>query len=451
MARLRVAWRTLGCRANQYDTEMMKARLAGDRTFEIVPNGGAADIYIINTCTVTARAEAKARQYIRRCARRGLVLVTGCWATVAPEEVAAISEVGLIFTNAEKLRIREVVKEALSGRRGIFTFGPALVSDAARAEAEDGLPPELDEERIVHDSAHTRAFVKVQDGCDRFCTFCRTIHARGRPRSKSPQAVLAEVKGLVERGFVEVVLTGIDLAAYGQDNTNGNGVQVSLAELLWRLSELPGLKRLRLSSINPQGITPELVEFFQKSPKGCPYFHIPLQSGDDRILRRMNRGYTADEYREKVELIRDSIPRAMIGADVLVGFPGEGEEHFLRTYHLLEELVPLRLHIFRYSRRPGTAAAHFPEQVPEREKLARARRLRELGVELGRRVREGYLGRRLEVLVEERAGDGLWRGWSENYIDVHLLPSTEKGLRPGEVVEVKIRGVKEEYLLGEVD
>ena len=426
---IKVALCTLGCRANQYDTELMRERLQGE--FMVVAPEEGADIYIVNTCTVTARAEAKARQYIHGYARRGLVLVTGCWVTVAPEEVAKVEGAGLIFSNAAKLRVKELALEALAGRRGIIDPEP----NGNR----------LDEERIGFDSAHSRAFVKVQDGCDRGCAFCRTIRARGRSRSKSPPAVLAEVQDLVENGFVEVVLTGIDLAGYGRDNGT------SLAELLWELADIEGLKRIRLSSINPEGITPELVEFFRQSEKACPYFHIPLQSGDDGVLRRMNRGYTADEYREKIELIRENVPQATFGADVLVGFPGEGEEEFARTYQMVEEVGFLRLHVFRYSPRPGTPAAHFPDQVSERVKLERARRLRELGERLSREVKEEYIGRRLGVLLEERADDGHWRGWSENYIYIGVhLSRAGRELRPGEVVAVKILGLSGEHLLGEL-
>lgn len=429
MVKLRVAWRTLGCRVNQYDTELMKAQLDGP--FAIVRDGGDADIYIINTCTVTGRAEAKARQYIHSLARRGLVLVTGCWATVAPEEVAQIEGVSLVFPNSAKLAVGKFVQTALRGREGLASLPLNGAS--------------LDRERIERDLAHTRAFVKIQDGCDRFCTFCQAVFARGRSRSKSPQAVLAEVSRLVANGFVEIVLTGIDLSAYGRDNG------ASLVELLWRLAELPDLKRLRLSSINPQGVTPALLDFFRKSGKGCPYFHLPLQSGDDLILKRMNRGYTASEYREKVELIERTLPQATWGADILVGFPGETEEQFSRTWRLIEELAPLRLHIFRYSRRPQTAAAHFPDQVPERVKLERAQELRRLGEELSLRVRERYLGRSLRVLVEGPTADSLWRGWSENYIEVRTPPSKRHQLKAGEILSVRIRKLGEDYLLGEVD
>ncbi|MDH7505159.1 MAG: tRNA (N(6)-L-threonylcarbamoyladenosine(37)-C(2))-methylthiotransferase MtaB [Candidatus Acetothermia bacterium] len=423
-----MAWRTLGCRVNQYDTELMKARLAGQ--FEVVSDGAEAEVYILNTCTVTSRAEAKARQYIHSLGRRGLVLVTGCWATVAPEEVAKIPGVRLVFPNSGKLQVEKLVQTALTGGGGIVRPSP------------DGAS--LDEERIATDLAHTRAFVKVQDGCDRFCTFCRTVFARGRSRSKSPQAVLAEVSRLVENGFVEIVLTGIDLASFGSENG------ASLAGLLWQLAEIPGLRRIRLSSLNPQGISPELLQFFRECDKGCPYFHLPLQSGDDLILRRMNRGYSVAEYREKVDLIREMLPQATWGADVMVGFPGETEEQFLRTCRLLEELAPLRLHIFRYSRRPGTAAARFPEQVPERIKLERAARLRRLGEELSLRVKQRYIGQRLKVLVEERGADGLWRGWAENYIEVGILPRGGRELEAGEIVPVRIRKVAADRLLGEV-
>jgi threonylcarbamoyladenosine tRNA methylthiotransferase MtaB len=424
MGKTRVALRTLGCRVNQYDTELMRERLGGE--FELVSAEEGADVYIVNTCTVTARAEAKARQYIHSYARRGLVLATGCWATVAPQEVAAVEGVSLVFGNAAKLEVPKLVKEALAGRWGVAD--PTLNGDL------------LERERIRRDAAHTRAFVKIQDGCDRFCTFCRTVLARGRPRSKSPRAVIAELKDLVKNGFIEVVLTGINLAEYGKDN------DASLTELLGALAELPGLERIRLSSINQEGITPELVKFFRRSAKGCPYFHIPLQSGDDIILRRMNRGYTAAEYLKKIELIKESVPKAMIGADVMVGFPGETEEQFERTYHLIEEVGFLRLHIFRYSPRPGTAAAHFPDQVPERIKIERARWLRELGERLSRMAKERYIGQRLQVLAEEKATDGRWRGWSENYIKVHIAPLSRE-LHPGEVAPVEVQELSGDHLI----
>ncbi len=422
----RVALRTLGCRANQYDTELMSGRLREE--FELVSPEEGADVYIVNTCTVTAKAEAKARQYIRSYARRGLVLVTGCWATAAPEEVNEIAGASLIFGNAAKLRVQGLVEETLAGRRGVVNPIP-----------NGNL---LDDERIDLDSSHTRALVKVQDGCDRFCTFCRTIGARGRPRSKSPEAVLGEVRDLAKNGFVEIVLTGINLADYGE-------TAEALPNLLWKLEEIPKLERIRLSSINQEGVTPKLVEFFRGSEKACPYFHLPLQSGDDLVLRKMNRGYRAAEYKEKVELIRENVPGATVGADVLVGFPGEGEEQFERTYRLIEELRFLRSHIFRYSPRPGTAAAHFPAQVPERVKLERVRRLGELATRLSRQVREKYIGQRLRVLIEERAEDGLWRGWSENYIDVHIDRSG-RALHPGEIVEVEAGQSFADHLRGKL-
>lgn len=421
-----MALRTLGCRANQYDAELMKERLR--ERFELVAPEEGADIYIVNTCTVTARAEAKARQYIHSYARRGLVLVTGCWATVAPEEVAAIDGPGLIFNNAARLQVRQLVEGALAGRRGIVTPAP------------NGNP--LHEERISRDLAHTRAFLKIQDGCDQLCAFCRTTWARGPSRSKPPELVLAEVAELARNGFVEVVLTGINLSDYGKRRE-------ALPELLWRLAEVPEIKRIRLSSLDQEGITPELVGFFRDHEKACPYFHLPLQSGDDQVLRRMNRGYTSREYREKIEMIKENVPRATFGTDVLVGFPGETEQQFERTYRLIEEVGLLRLHVFRYSRRPGTPAARFPNQVPEKIKSERGRRLRELGERLSRQVKRSYLGHRLGILVEERAADGRWRGWSENYLDVHI-DRPGRDLYPGELVEVEVRKLSGGHLLGEM-
>lgn len=431
MSKLKVAFSTLGCRTNQYDTEVMKELCS--KEFELVPFSESADIYVINTCTVTKRSEGKARQYIRRCARRdgnSLVLVTGCYATVSPEEACKVEGVDVVIGNSGKNRIAEIIKEALKGRRGIID-----------CSADGG---SLDEERISVDREHTRAFVKIQDGCDRFCSFCKTAYARGLPRSKSPESIVTEVKELVKSGFMEVVFTGINLARYGK---NGKHEVPSLPEVLETVAKIEGLKRIRLSSINLEGIDQKLLEFFKSNRKACPHLHIPLQSGDDHILERMRRGYSTKDYRERVQYIKDNVEKATFGGDVMVGFPGETEENFENTCRFAQEVGFANLHIFRYSKRPGTAAASFKEQVPEQVKRERAQTLRAIAQAGSRAAKRRFIGKRLQVLVEELAHDQRWRGYTENYLDVHL-DGEEERVKPGDILEVEIKEIRGDYLLG---
>jgi len=425
---LKVAFHTFGCRANQYDTEMMREKLGGD--FELVPDGAQADIYVINTCTVTKRAEYKARQYIRSRAKhngKGLILVTGCYADVAPEEVAKVEGVDGVFGNQHKAQVLEIIRRALQGERGVIYNGGFGRRD-------------LNIERISRDTAHNvRAFVKIQDGCSQFCTFCKTVYARGLPSSKSLENIVHEVCSLVERGFKEIVFTGINLAQYQTDSAN-------LTRVLEAVAEVDGLERIRVSSLNLDGVTRDLVEFFAQNEKACPHFHIPLQSGDDEILKKMRRGYTTRQYREAVELIRERVKDATLGTDVLVGFPGEIEAHFENTCRFVEEIGFANVHIFRYSKRPGTAAHFFSDQIDGTTKQERVRMLKEIATKTARKIKQGFVGKELEVLIEERADTGRWRGYSENYFDVQLYDG--QALRPGQIVKVKIKEARKDYLLG---
>jgi threonylcarbamoyladenosine tRNA methylthiotransferase MtaB len=427
---LKVAFHTFGCRANQYDTEMMKAQLGNERV-AIVPEGAAADVYIINTCAVTRRAENKARQYVRHLAhasKNPLVLVTGCYAEVAAPEIAEVEGVSLVFNNAGKAQVRELLRAVVQGERGFWKARPART---------------LDDEQITTDTAHTRAFVKIQDGCDQFCTFCKTVYARGRPRDKSLPAIVREVKDLVANGYPEIVFTGINIAQYGESTGT------RLSEVLAAVAAIPRLMRIRLSSINLSGVTADLIDWFAGEPKACPHFHIPLQSGDDAVLHRMRRRHTTADYRRAVENIRTCVSKATFGTDLLVGFPGETDEQCEKTCRFVEEIGFANVHLFRYSRRPGTAAAFFTDQIPPPVKRARAARLRRVVTRVTRRVKQAYVGTELEVLIEGRVGeDGRPRGYSENYFDVHLLRSKEA--RRGELVRVHVQATRQAYLLAEV-
>ena len=392
----RVGFITFGCRVNQYETQMMRAKLAGDYRL----SDDDADLYIVNACTVTALAERKARQAVHRLRRehpQAKIVLIGCLADAVEQGLTAIDGVDLLAGNAWKGRITEVVARALAGETGLL--------------AGSG-PVPLSEERIVGHPGRVRAFLKVQDGCDLSCTFCRTTQVRGSSRSKPVAAAVAEAKGLIAEGYPEIVLTGINLAQYGAPDGN-------LAQLVRELLKIDGLRRLRLASINPYGITEELVETFTADPRACPHFHIPLQSGDDRILRAMGRGYTVSFYRSRIELIRRFLPAATFGADVIIGFPGEDETAFRNTCRLIEEVGFANLHVFRYSPRIGTVAAGVVGQVPEPVKRDRAKELEEIYREVQARVLSRFVGREEEILIEERK-DGVWRGYTRGYIDTFV-------------------------------
>ncbi len=420
MSALRIGFVTFGCRVNQYETQMMRAKLADAHRL----SDDDADLYIVNACTVTVLAERKARQAIHRLRRehpQAKIVLIGCLAEAVEKGLTVIDGVDLLAGNAWKGRIAEVVARALSGETGML---PASE------------PPALSAERIADHPGRVRAFLKVQDGCALSCTFCRTTQVRGPSRSKAVAAAVAEAEALVAAGYPEIVLTGINLAQY--KTSDGD-----LARLVGKLLRIEGLRRLRLASVNPYGITEELLEAFAADPRACPHFHIPLQSGDDRVLRLMRRGYTVDFYRSRIELVRRFIPDATFGADVIVGFPGEDEEAFRNTCALVEEVGFANLHIFRYSPRVGTVAAGFAGQVPAPVKHERAKRLEEVYRRTQERVLSEFVGKKEEVLIEERK-DGSWRGYTRGYIDTFVTGD----LAVGDEVHVKITAVLPGHLEG---
>jgi len=428
----KVAFYTLGCKANQYDTEIMKDAIRNEPGHQIVPFSGEPDVTVINTCSVTSGADRKSRKYIRRAARNGdLVLVTGCYTTLNSDEIEDISGVDVIFPNSHKYEIVEVLKQAESGFRG-------------KVEDPSGRVWDLDRKVISRDSNHTRAFLKIQDGCSNSCTFCKVHYLRGPTRSKSISKVIEEARRLGDRGFREVVLTGINLAEYG-------GEKGKLSELIDDLSSLEKITRIRLSSINPDGITPELLKVFEDSAKTCPYFHLPLQSGSNRILSAMGRGYTLEYYLKKIGLIRDQVTGSTIGTDLMVGFPGEKENDFNRTLEAVKEIGFVNGHVFRYSHRPVTPAADFEDKVDSSVKKRRAKQLRSLISSTSLTKRREFREKILDMIIEEPSDriDG-WRGYSKNYLDIHIPQEhCEKGIEPGETVQVELSEVREDFCLAE--
>jgi threonylcarbamoyladenosine tRNA methylthiotransferase MtaB len=396
---------TLGCRVNQYESRLMQEALAS------LP--GEGELHVVNTCSVTALADRKGRKLVRQLKREhpgAVVVAVGCQGEAARDELLAAGA-DLVLGNRDKARIGELVAAFLQGNP---------------VPQGDWLP--LACERI-RNFPRSRALLKVQDGCTVGCSFCRTWQVRGPLRSKPPHVAREEAATLAHY-HREIVLVGINLAQYGLDLPE----RPSLVDLLRELLRVPGV-RYRLTSLNPDGVTEELVELFAHQPRLCPYFHLPLQSGDAGVLRAMGRPYTPEEYRERAQWLLTRVPKATLGADVLVGFPGEEERAFARTVSLLEELTPLNVHIFRYSPRPGTRAAQLPRQVPPEVQAHRAAELARLASDWAQQAASRFLGTTLQVLLE-RQENGRWQGLAENYLLVEL---TSPGGERGTIVPVLVR------------
>ncbi|MDI6710013.1 MAG: tRNA (N(6)-L-threonylcarbamoyladenosine(37)-C(2))-methylthiotransferase MtaB [Bacillota bacterium] len=427
-----VAFATLGCKVNQYETEGLAEQFAR-RGYDIVPFGGPADVYVVNTCTVTHIGDKKSRQLIRRARRANpaaFIVATGCYAQVAPDEVEAVGADLVVGTRGRE-HLAELVDERL-GRRD----GPQ------RAVAEFDAACVFEELPISRTAGRARAYIKVQEGCRDFCTYCIVPHARGPLRSRPPERVLEEAARLVAHGYVEIVLTGTHLGAWGRDLAG----TPPLADLVSRVAEVPGLLRLRLSSIEPLEITPALVGLMASSAVICPHLHIPLQSGDDEVLRRMGRRYTTREYALLVEHARSRIRDLAVTTDVMVGFPGETEEQFARSLAFVRRTAFSGLHVFKYSPRRGTPAAAFPAQVPAAVKEKRSDALLALDGDLRQAFASRYVGRTVEVLVEEVRG-GRAAGLTGNYLRVSF-PGNEGMI--GRLQKVRLLRTEEGSLTGAV-
>jgi threonylcarbamoyladenosine tRNA methylthiotransferase MtaB len=404
---MRIAFATVGCRLNQFETDALrgKARAADHR---VVAFEAGADVYVINTCTITAEADADSRQLVRRAIRsnpEALVVVTGCYAQAQPETVAAIPGVDLVIGNGEKAALLAEIEAAR--RDGSARVRVGEMGAISRMDADE-YGPGVDPDR-------TRAFLKVQDGCNYACSFCIVPAVRGPNRSQPPARVLEAVQRLHAAGFPEVVLTGIHLGTYGRD-LNPRTTLVALCE---RIAALPEGPRVRLSSLDPHEVTPELIRLLAGSPRVCRHLHLPLQSGDEGVLRRMRRAHSAAEFRSLVERLVSEVPGIAVTGDVMVGFPGEDEAAFEKTVGLLEGLPLAGLHVFSYSRRPGTDAAEYPGQVSRAVKTARSRALRSLAARHAQAFRQGAVGQVLETVVLRTDGSpGLLEGLSDNYLRV---------------------------------
>lgn len=402
---MRVSLATLGCKVNQYDTQTIAAAFAA-RGDEIVPFPSPADVYVVNTCSVTQEAVRKSRQIARRARRlnpEAIVVVTGCHAQVAADEAAGIPGVDMVVGPQDRGRIADLVREYQR------TGEPRrLVRPHGTGRDFLDLPALVCAER-------SRAWLKVQDGCDQRCAYCQIPLARGPSRSLPLERVRAEAERLLAAGYQELVLTGIHLGAYGSDLPG----RPSLASLVAALDELPGLKRLRLGSVEPNDLSAELIEVLAASSSFCPHLHLPLQSGNDEILANMRRPYSIADFARTLAALRRAVPGIAISTDLIVGFPGESAAQFESSLSFVREMGFARLHVFPFSARPGTAAAAMPGQLPRAEREARSRAAAALGAEMSLAYNRSLVGRTLSVLVEDWRG-GTARGLAGQYVETRF-------------------------------
>lgn len=400
----RAAFITLGCKVNIAETEGMKL-LFKNAGYKIVDHNECADVYVVNTCTVTSMGDKKSRQLLRKAHSlnpTAIIAAVGCFAQVSPEEAAKIQGVNLVIGNNMKHRVVELVEDA-----GIKEHQSFVMERKALKEYEE-LPVETYE-------GHTRAFLKIQDGCNQFCSYCIIPYARGPIRSRGLKEVINEAKSFVAHGFKEVVLTGIHLTSYGTER-KGAG----LAELIHEIHKIDGIERIRLGSLEPMYLTPELIEDISNLPKLCPHFHLSLQSGCARTLKRMNRKYTPDDYQKIITLMKEKIPNVTFTTDVMVGFPGETEEEFKESYDFCRQIGFLWMHVFKYSPRKGTPAATFPEQVESKTKGKRSKLMIKLANQMRSEVFNKYIGRNVDVLLEKEIEKGNRAGNMDEKDDEHI-------------------------------
>ena len=400
----KVALHNLGCKVNAYETEAMQ-ELLEEHGYEIVPFKEGADIYIINTCTVTNMADRKSRQMLHRARKmnpHAIVVACGCYVQAKSDELDEC--IDIVVGNNRKKDIIEILKEYERGREC-----------TCQEMVDINHTKEYEEMHLTRTAEHTRAYIKVQDGCNQFCSYCIIPYARGRVRSRDHESVLREVQGLASNGYKEVVLTGIHLSSYGMDTGD------HLLNLILDIHEVPGIQRIRLGSLEPRIITEEFARTLASLPKMCPHFHLSLQSGCDATLKRMNRRYTAEEYYEKCVLLRKYFYNPALTTDVIVGFPGETEEEFAQSKAFVDKVNFYETHVFKYSRREGTLAAKMENQVPETVKTVRSNELLELSRRKQRNYEEALIGTTQEVLMEEEIfheGEKYQVGHTKEYVKI---------------------------------
>lgn len=437
----KVALHNLGCKVNAYEIEAMQ-QLLEEAGYEIVPFEPGADIYVINTCTVTNIADRKSRQMLHKAKKmnpEAIVVATGCYVQTGGEKLEKDEAIDLVLGNNQKINIVEALAEYAENKPG---HGSHVIKINQTKEYE--------ELSIDHTAEHVRAYIKVQDGCNQFCTYCIIPYARGRVRSRNIESVLKEVRALAEKGYKEVVLTGIHLSSYGVDFPDEK--KETLLSLIRAVHEIEGIQRIRLGSLEPGIVTREFAEGIAALPKVCPHFHLSLQSGCDETLERMNRRYRSGEYRERCELLREVYGNPALTTDVIVGFPQESEEEFQKSYDFVDGIHFYETHIFKYSRRQGTKAAAMDGQLTEAEKARRSEKMIEMHHRHASDYEKSMIGKELEVLIEEEyTNDGRtwYLGHSREYIKTAVPKSENYGVN--DIIRVKAERFLEEHIMtGEV-
>ena len=429
----RAALHNLGCKVNAYETEAMQ-HLLEEAGYEIVPFTQKADVYVINTCSVTNMADRKSRQMLHKAKKNNpdsIVVAAGCYVQTSEKEVLNDLSVDIVIGNDRKHDLVRLLEE----------YSLDSVNDTVD-DINDG-KHDFEELFIDQTKEHTRAFIKVQDGCNQFCSYCIIPYARGRVRSRRFENVIAEVERLAANGFKEVVLTGIHLSSYGVDFEEATG----LLELIQAVNAVKGIERIRLGSLEPKIVTEHFASELSKLDKICPHFHLSLQSGCDATLKRMNRKYTTKEYERGCELLRKYFVHPAITTDVIVGFPGETEEEFEQTKAYLEHIHFYEMHIFKYSKRKGTRAAVMPDQIDEQVKAARSEKLIALGHDMSKEFRKFYIGKNEEALFEEKAVIGdkeYFVGYTKEYVKV--AKKTDENLE-NQIVSGRISGMLSDEIL----
>lgn len=456
-----VAFHTLGCKVNSYETEGMQ-KLFSEAGFDILDFSDKADIYIVNTCTVTNLADRKSRQMLKKARKtnsEAIVVAAGCYVQtsqavdgaekdtanqVSPTEIDDLQNtLDLVVGNNNKSNIVEIVEEFLLEKEGKNRNHKHIIDIDKVSEFE-----ELGIENV---SEKTRAYIKIQDGCNQFCSYCIIPYARGRVRSRSLESIVDEVNNLADNGYKELVLTGIHLSSYGIDFLNNPEKKPQLIDLIVKLSETDKLERIRLSSLEPRIITDEFVKTLSKNPKLCPHFHLSLQSGCDATLKRMNRRYTTKEYKEKCDLLREYFDNPAITTDVIVGFPGETAEEFEATAKFLEDINFSQMHVFKYSPRKGTLAEKMPNQVNGNIKKDRSKNLIDLGSKMEAGYMSSFAGKNEKVLIEEEIeidGHAYQVGHNERYIKIAVKSQEDLS---NEIVSVRVKDkLTDSIILGEI-
>ncbi|WAM35128.1 tRNA (N(6)-L-threonylcarbamoyladenosine(37)-C(2))-methylthiotransferase MtaB [Caldicellulosiruptor acetigenus] len=432
---MKIAFYTLGCKVNQYETQAV-AELFKENGFEIVDFDSKADVYVINTCTVTNISDRKSRQAIKKAKKlspQSIVVVMGCYPQVYLQEVEKIEDVDIIIGTKDRQRIVDYVRQYLEDKKKIVAIDGEYKREA------------FEELKISEFNEHSRAFIKIEEGCDQFCSYCIIPYARGAVRSRGLKSIEEEVRRLVQKGYKEFVITGINISAYGKDLDG----KVTLIDVIERVNEIEGVKRIRLSSLEPVIMNDEFIERLLGFDKLCHHLHLSLQSGSDKILKLMNRHYTTAQYQGIVDRIREKWEDVAFTTDIIVGFPGETEEDFNATLEFVQKIGFSRIHVFRFSPKRGTKAYEMPNQVDSKEKERRSKIMKEVAANLAYQFHKKFVGNWLEVLIEQDSDfDGYYEGYSGNYI--RTLVRKSHMIVPGEIYKVKITQAYEQYVKGEI-